>query len=340
MNFLERLKSLLPGADLDPEARAFRTIVFGLIVSTILIVVIAISVFFFNVQKGDPAVVPDVRNMTFIEATLALQERNLVPFVELRYTSEPSLKGLVIEQDPRFGISVKEGKKIKLVVSKGVVASKVNEYIGKTIDDVKLDLASTYSHFDPLLKIKEPLVYVYDNAPAGTILMQTPSAGTELSDFTELELVLSRGSKPTVKTAPNYKGIYYEQVLVDIARRNIPFAIVPVENDEATPGTIVEQSPKAGSELLYGNSVTLEMALLTNDDDEKTLGFFDTKLPEYPISVDLKVEIQDPKGEKRILFEMKHSGGRVAFPYIEEPNSAIILSVNDEVMKHLLVEAE
>lgn len=340
MNFLERIKSLLPGANPDPETRAFRTILFGLIVSIIIIVVLAIAVFFFNVQSGDPAVVPDVRNMTFIEAVMVLQERNLVPFVEQRYTSEPSLKGLVIEQDPRFGISVKEGKKIKLVVSKGVVASKVNEYIGKTLDDVKLDLASTYSHFDPLLKIKEPLVYVYDEAPAGTILMQTPSAGTELSDFTELELVLSRGAKPTVKRAPNYKGIYFEQVIADIAKRNIPFVIEAVEDEEASAGSIVDQSPKAGSDLLYGEVINLKMAQLTNDDEDLAIGYFDTKLPEYPINVDLKVEIQDPTGGTRTLFEMKHSGGRVAFPYLEEPNSAFILSVNDEVLKRHLVEAD
>ena len=108
--------------------------------------------------------VPDLRGMELADALVRMQERELYPRLSLRFTNNPQDKNTILEQDPLPGVIVKAGRRIKLTVSRGAVLDEIDNYIGKNIDAVKLELLSLFSSTQALVSIREPPVYRFDDA--------------------------------------------------------------------------------------------------------------------------------------------------------------------------------
>ena len=61
-------------------------------------------------------------------------------------------------------------------------------------------------------------------------------------------------------------------------------------------------------------------------------GLVESSLPEYPILVDLKLEVITPF-ETRTILETKHPGGPIAIPYVEPADGQLVLSMfGDEIL--------
>jgi beta-lactam-binding protein with PASTA domain len=105
-----------------------------IILFVFLIVFIAVSaVVFWLIRKGPPEVtVPKVTEKELIDSLLILQKKNLNVLIDPRYFSEHQ-KNIVVDQIPKAGSIVREGKDIKLIVSKGPIISIVEDYTGKTM---------------------------------------------------------------------------------------------------------------------------------------------------------------------------------------------------------------
>ncbi|MCX7786526.1 MAG: PASTA domain-containing protein, partial [Spirochaetes bacterium] len=101
------------------------------------------------------------------------------------------------------------------------------------------------------------------------------------------------------------------------------------------PGSIIEQTPKAGEEIEPATTIELTVTEPMEGDKNSRFGLFDYTLPVYPVVVDLKVELVSPGGERKVLFSMKHPGGRISFPYLQPVNTTLVLSVFDrEIIRH------
>ena len=72
------------------------------------------------------------------------------------------------------------------MISRGSIVDKVGSYTGQNLADVKSQLQSLFASYTPLMVIREPVIFVFDEAPAGTILAQEPPAETPLTGLTEL----------------------------------------------------------------------------------------------------------------------------------------------------------
>ena len=113
-------------------------------------------------------------------------------------------KGYVVGQDPSPGKSVKAGSSVVLRVSKGSAIEKLENYVGWNINDLEAHIKSMVSIYGPLLSIKKPLVKVYDDSAAGTILFQKPKSGIDITAETELELVISKGPLGQTRNVSDY----------------------------------------------------------------------------------------------------------------------------------------
>ena len=96
-----------------------------------------------------------------------LQEKSLAPRVEGRISSDDA-KWTVIEQEPAAGTLVKAGRPVLLVVSRGPIVDHVGDYVGRDLDEVRLELQTVFASYRELIKIKEPVARVTDAAAAGT----------------------------------------------------------------------------------------------------------------------------------------------------------------------------
>lgn len=324
--FLEKIKNLIPRQYERNEQRYFRFALYVLFCAIVLTLVLGLTSFLISLRGAEETMVPDVAGMDLPEALLELQERDLVPRIQLRHFSDPALKGTVVEQEPAAGTLVRENKRITLLVSRGAVVDRVGDYVGQTVQDVRTELQTVFSTFDALLQVDD-VSYVYSEEPAGIVLEQDPPAGTELTEATELDLVVSRGPDVERIELRSYAGLNYEEAIELLAEQNIPFIFELVEgSEEERSGVVLSQSPESGQEVEVGSKVTLEMIPPRNLAEDRVFGLFSRTLPDYPVAVELTLEVVNPEGERRSLFSMEHPGGEIAVPYEADQGSRLILS--------------
>lgn len=326
--FWSRLGGMSPKPDDHPEHRYFKITVIALIGVVILTFVAGLTTFLLSLRGAEETMVPDVERVELVDALITLQERNLYPQVQLRYFSDPTLKGHVVQQEPAPGTTVRAGKRISIVVSQGAVVDTVGEYIGRNLDDVRSELRTLFSSFDALLTIDD-VAYVFDEAQPGTILEQDPPAGTELTGPTELDFVVSRGPDVQRQELPAYVGLNWREAVPVLARSDTPFVFGEAQDPEivagGNPGTIVEQSPEPGTEIEPGSSVELAVVPGEASGEDQVFGIFERVLPNYAVAVDLSLVAVRPDGEEVILLSMAHPGGRIAVPYDEPVGTSLVL---------------
>jgi beta-lactam-binding protein with PASTA domain len=226
---------------------------------------------------------------------------------------------------------VKAGKEVKLRVSKGPVIDKVENYVGQTIDEVKSYLQTIFSTNSPNLIVKDPPIYrPSKGVPTGTIIAQSPKPGTKISALTYLEFVVSRGEGEGIAEVGSYIGMSFQEAITQLTALNLPFVFgVQKARPGQQPGAVVSQNPGEKTNLPYGQVVQLAMTSPGSVGKERIFGVFKYSLPDYPIAVNIRLDMVS-EGGTAILMQMKHPGGPLSVPYIVPDGSELVLSVLDK----------
>jgi beta-lactam-binding protein with PASTA domain len=334
-SFLDRLRNIIPSQSDAPEDRFFKLMVYGLIGIALLALIAGATTFFLSLQGAEVTMVPDVRNAELPQAIVQLQQKQLNVRVQVRNFPDPQLKGKVVSQDPSPGTEVRAGREIQLTVSSGAVVDKVGNYIGESLNQLRLNLQTLFStSSQPLLKIGD-VQYVFDKSDPGTILHQDPKPDTSLSEPTSLKLVVSRGPDVKRVALPAFVGMDWQGAMDRLAKDNIPFTFkVNDATSGEQSGVVTAQDPAAGTEVPVGTRVTITMTKPANIPSGKVFGILNRTLPNYAVPVELTLEAIAPDGQTRILFSMMHPGGELIIPYLEDVNTTLVLySYNSEILR-------
>ena len=306
-----------------------------MLLTVLICSVLAVSgliAFFAAVRGEEETLVPNVVAADLLAAISMLQEKSLAPRVEGRVSSDHD-KWTVIEQEPEAGTLVKAGRPVLLVVSRGPIIDRVGDYVGRDLDEVRLELQTVFASYRELIKIKEPVARVSDAAAAGTILAQNPAPETPIDGVVVLELVVSKGPQGDLIELQNYVNRPFQGVRDELAVLNLPFVFrVRAAREGEAAGSIVSQSPTAGQEIPYSSILQLEMTAPAEVPEEMVFGLLEASLPDYPILVDLKLEVITATARREIL-AMQHPGGPISIPYLVEADSQLVLSMfEDEIL--------
>jgi len=318
--------------ELDPKA--YKITILSLVGVIILMVVSGLIAFFLALQGAEQTLVPDVENLELTTALIKIQEKELYPRIALRFSSDPTDKGRILEQKPPAGTIVKAGRRINLTVSRGPAVNQVENFVGQTLDEVKIHLQTLFSSSRPLLTVREPPVYIFDKSPAGTILEQKPMPGTEISGLTELVFVVSRGPEQAQLRVPDLLGLSIPDAILQIEKTGISFtfAMRSPEGRER-PGTVVSQMPTAGAVVPPDSPVSI---LISRPAAEKGMvsGILEETLSVFPYMLKVSLIAQYPTGEKVNLRAVQHAGGPFSVPYKVPNNTVLILSAaNRELLR-------
>lgn len=327
----------------DASSRGqFRTIILLFAGIICLMLLAGVATFLLSIEGAEETMVPDLMGQALEDAIIALQEKELNARVQMQYSSNPGDKGTVLSQDPDPGALVRAGSNVVMRISKGAIIDRVENYIGWKLEDLELHLQTLFTTHGPLLRIKRPVVKVFDESEPGTILEQKPLPGTEISGMTDLELVVSRGPEGSTVEMAQYVGMPYEQAIERLIVLEVPFTFTgrPVEGDEE-PGRVVDQDPAPGTARNPGELVELVMTEPVDVPQGKVFGIFERSLPDYPIIVDLTLEAVAPEGEREEIVTIKHPGGMIGIPYTVEEGTMLVLSVFDrEIIRHTVLPPE
>jgi serine/threonine-protein kinase len=95
------------------------------------------------------------------------------------------------------------------------------------------------------------------NQPAGYVLSQDPSEGTQLPAGSAVDIVISSG----LIEVPDVTGATEAQARSDLAQAGFVVQMVEQESTVAPPGTVLAQSPQPGTQLERGSLVTITVSL-------------------------------------------------------------------------------
>lgn len=312
--------------------RLFISMAAGIIV---FVGIVAVSVFFINVRGAEQTMVPDVQGRDLTAALLELQVKELYPRIQLRFSQSPSDKGIVLEQNPLPGTIVKAGRRIQLTVSQGAMINTVENYVGRNVEEVRLDLQTLFASqaassedapVTQLLTIKEPLMYEFSGEPAGTILQQKPVPGTHISGSTALELVVSQGNENTMMRLPGLLGLGLEDTLEQIGRSGIDFEFsLRQAQDEETPGTVVAQDPAGDSLVPSDTRVAITMSYPGELSEQSVFGLFTYEMAQNPYPLLIRLDSILPDGERQRLLSVQYPGGKLTVPYIQPSGAVLVL---------------
>jgi beta-lactam-binding protein with PASTA domain len=324
-------RKVLPRPYDDEKTRLFKLISWSLIGMLFLVVFLAGSVFFLSLRGEEETMIPQVVGKDLATALLELQEKELTPYVQVKFSDDPRDKGNVVSQDPTGGMVSKAGRRVTLWVSKGAIINDVENFVGQNINDVQLRLKTLFStQAVPLLALTSNPVYTYSSAPEGTVLEQKPVPGTPLSEPTELVVVVSKGPKGQVVRVGTYTGLNWTESLAKLIAENKPFVVKARKADAGEKaGQVVAQAPAAGTEMPRGEAVTITMTQPPVPTDGRQFQLLQTTLPDYPIMVDVKVVLRQVSGDETTLYQLRHPGGLLTVPFVAAPGDVVSVSVLD-----------
>ena len=215
------------------------------------IVLVAASLIWILSRTPATIAIPDVAGQTVAEAKETLKKANFEIGEEKTEASEKVEEGRIIRTDPGAGTGRKEGTKINLVVSSGKQSFQLSDYIGRKSTDVIAELKQK--------KVPENLIKIEEEesseSEAGTVLRQSPAAGTTYDLSKASTITLTVAKKVTSVAMPSYTGSSLEFTknnlvqIVGIKEANIEVVEVSTAPVGTAEGTVVEQSPKAGEKV-------------------------------------------------------------------------------------------
>ena len=215
------------------------------------IVLVAASLIWILSRTPATIAIPDVAGQTVAEAKETLKKANFEIGEEKSEASEKVEEGRIIRTDPEAGKTRKEGSKINLVVSSGKQSFQLSNYIGRKSTDVIAELKQK--------KVPENLIKIEEEesseSEAGTVLRQSPAAGTTYDLSKASTITLTVAKKVTSVAMPSYIGSSLEFTknnlvqIVGIKEANIEVVEVSTAPAGTAEGTVVEQSPKAGDKV-------------------------------------------------------------------------------------------
>jgi eukaryotic-like serine/threonine-protein kinase len=196
--------------------------------------------------------VPRVLGLTVPEAQAEIQKARLQVNDGGAEPHPSAPQGIVIWQDPPPDVIAPEGTKVTLVSSSGPPKIPVPDVGG-------LDATLAQSLIAAAGLTVSQVESVQAAAPTGLAMMTRPPAGTALAPGAGLTVVVSRGA-PTIPV-PDLLGMASADARTRLENEGLQLGTVTRRRTtEGSPGTVVAQSPGAGTLAAPGTVVDIVVA--------------------------------------------------------------------------------
>ena len=194
------------------------------------------------------AEVPDVGNRTSKEATQTLEEAGFEVEEEPEESSE-SYQGYVIDQDPRGGRTAEVGTTVTITVGVGPETVEVPDLSNRTVEEARRALEAAD------LSLGRQTRESSSRVPAGQVVSQNPSAGSNARSGSSVDITVSSG--PNQLPVPDVVGYSVSDAVAAIWNAGFGYTVDTIESTESA-GTVLSTDP-AGGTLLdpYSRTVTI-----------------------------------------------------------------------------------
>jgi eukaryotic-like serine/threonine-protein kinase len=188
----------------------------------------------------------DLREVNAVQKIRAI---GLKPQV-VRQANADTEKTFVFRQSPQPGERTQKGNFVTIYVSTGPPQTTVPSVVGETLDRALADLQEA--------NLKGKAVRVDSDKPDGQVVSQTPTAGATVDEDSRVTIRVSKGPQPIA--VPTVIGLSFETASSTLQGRGFAVARGPDVESNEPKGTVVDQSPDAGTFQNPGTTITLRVS--------------------------------------------------------------------------------
>lgn len=220
---------------------------------TIVIIILVVDKVLFPVliHSQDTVKMPYLvgKKINEAERILSNLDLNLAKVNELY--SEQFENGVVINQIPRAGETIKKGRDVYLTISKGVAQVDVPNLIGQNIRNARFLIKNQGLEVGFISYIND------ERYGVDTVIAQTPLPNSKANYGKTIDLVVSSGSVYQVKV-PYLEGLNLENALNLLRESELDVGTITYsENQTYLPNTVLHQGISAGELVNKGTKIDL-----------------------------------------------------------------------------------
>lgn len=204
------------------------------------------------VKRGEVTVLPKVVGKPVDDAIRLLREAGYEPIKYETQFDEKAKEGTILRQTPEGGDETKPGRKVYLIVSGGKEMVIVPNLVGQALRDARILLVRAN------LDLGKTDMAFTDSVATGVVFKQSPDPGSKISTDQKVNIIVSEGSRAGRVPVPNVTGVSSAEALLRLGNAKLGVGNrTLVKSETERPGTVVDQSPKAGELVLEGTTVDL-----------------------------------------------------------------------------------
>jgi serine/threonine-protein kinase len=193
------------------------------------------------------AKVPSTAGLAAAAAEKKLEEAGFKPRLEPTH-SEKVEEGLVIHSEPPGGETATRGTSVVLFVSSGPKLAKVPILVGEQRSVAVQQIRGR--GFTPSVEEEA------SSSPAGQVIRQSPSAGSQLPAGSTVSIVVSKGEEKA--TAPNVIGKLRPEAVEAVRAAGLKPSVQEQQTEVPSQlGRVIDQFPPPDSKLRPGSTLTL-----------------------------------------------------------------------------------
>jgi serine/threonine-protein kinase len=268
--------------------------------------------------------IPDLKGKSVADAVNLLSTVNLGLKKEGEENDERLPVGTVVRQSPLAGMTVREGKIIRIIVSQGGKVLYVPSVLGQMARSAEIMLRSTG------LAIGEESTKYSLVAKKDEIISQDPTAGQSVERDAMVNMVISLGAPPPeIKLMPDWNGKKLDEAVRWAAASGISLE-VRREKNPSTPADIVfKQEPVLDTDITESKQAVVFVSDAGGSSSAAFSKMFRYEIPQGAGDKQIRLTIQDDKGELELFRGSRAPGSKLELPINPKGNARIRIFINN-----------
>ena len=207
------------------------------------------------VSGGQPVQVPNLINMTIVDALAELEDTGLKldPAISHRFSSIVD-QNCIISQDPAPGKMVKSSRTLRVVLSRGTELIRVPDITGGDIRQAAVSLADAGLRPASEIRIQFP-------ARRDIVVGQDPPEGELLPRDGGVNLLVSHGPQRVSYAMPNLVGRSLDEVAETLNALNLRISNKRELHRETAEDVVFYQNPLPGMAVVEGDTVQTKVSV-------------------------------------------------------------------------------
>ncbi len=252
----------------------------------------------------DEVAVPEVVGMDIKEAERELSKLKLSMSVIQEFNDEYG-KDIIFFQSPLPGQKVKEGREIKVKMSKGAELRKTPSLRGLKLIDAEIKLRNEE------LELGTTDMIYDDKYPADIVISQDPEAGSRIKSGSKVNLMISKGKTPEKVAMPKLLGLSLKEASNKLQENKLlPGEVKHGPSNEYYSDQVCAQEIEAG--VLVDENSSVALTVSQGPGPQSKVKDIEFTLPTEQDYYKVLINIKDGQG-KRQVYEELHRGGDTVY---------------------------